>query len=233
MSVKIAASRLSFNDRMQEFLDIVEFRRAVDQEDLEAIYRLRYEAYRREESIDANDSKICTDEIDGKPNEFTFGLYVAGQLVSSVRLNIVTRETPFGPGMMNFSDLLQDDLDNGMVFIDPSRFVTDAEAAKLYPELPYMTLRLAVLACGWFHADYCLSVTRLEHRAFYRRVFKSKPISDVRSFPYVNFDVQLMRADVEGLRDNLREKYPFFAFTYLEQRQLFGAQLSKNQLIAA
>ena len=63
-----------------------------------------------------------------------------------------------------FGDVLHPRLDKGEVFIDPSRFVADPDKAKRFPELPYLTLRLAYLACEHFNADIGLALVRAEHR---------------------------------------------------------------------
>ena len=40
-----------------------------------------------------------------------------------------------------------------------------------YPALPYLTLRVATMATIFFDVDFCLSVIKPNHRAFYKRVF--------------------------------------------------------------
>jgi hypothetical protein len=66
-------------------------------------------------------------------------------------------------------------LDQGLVFIDSTRFVADPEKARNFPELPYVTVRLGSMAGVHFHADFGLAIVRAEHQAFYRRFFCRKP----------------------------------------------------------
>ena len=82
-----------------------------------------------------------------------------------------------------FGDILHPRLDQGEVIIDPARFVADPEKARRFPELPYVTLRLAYLACEYFNADTGLAIVRAEHQAFYRRVFLHETIAEPRLFP--------------------------------------------------
>ena len=82
-----------------------------------------------------------------------------------------------------FGDILHPRLDHGEVFIDPARFVADPEKARRFPELPYLTLRLAYLACEYFNADTGLALVRPEHQAFYRQVFLHETIAEPRLFP--------------------------------------------------
>ena len=52
-----------------------------------------------------------------------------------------------------FADLLHPELDSGKTIIDPTRFVADPDKARVFPELPYVTVRLGYVACGHFNAD--------------------------------------------------------------------------------
>ena len=65
----------------------------------------------------------------------------------------------------------------------PTRFVADPDQVKRFPELPYLTLRLAYMACEYFNADLGLAIVRAEHQAFYRRVFLHETIAEPRMFP--------------------------------------------------
>jgi hypothetical protein len=51
-----------------------------------------------------------------------------------------------------------------------------------YPALPYLTLRVATMATDYFHTDYCLSVIKPNHRAFYKRIFNSHPACRAKVF---------------------------------------------------
>ena len=64
------------------------------------------------------------------------------------------------PSVEAFGEILHPELDRGKVIIDPTRFVADPDKAKRFPELPYVTLRLAYMACEYFNADY-----RARHRS--------------------------------------------------------------------
>ncbi len=213
--------RLSFLERMGEFFDIVEFRQAIDGEDLEAIYRLRYNAYRRENFINSNAERICTDELDHVPNKHVFGIYIAGRLVSSIRLNILSWSHPYSPSMMAFGDIVQPWLDQGQIFIDPSRFVTDQEASIQFPELPMAMMKIPVMAAQYFNANYGLSSIRTEHAAFYKRIFRSRPVSKVRKFPYVDMQVILLKTETQDADRGVFARYPFYRSNYLDRRLLF------------
>ena len=83
----------------------------------------------------------------------------------------------------------------------PSRFAADPDWSRVYPQIPYLTLRLAGMACFYFNAPYCLSTIREDHAGFYKRIYCSEQISEPRSYPGVFNKVVLYRADVNAIRE--------------------------------
>jgi len=122
--------------------------------------------------------------------------------------------------MSVFPDILGPELEKGKVMVDPTRFVADPARAKRIPELPYMTLRLAYVACEYFRADLGLASVRAEHQAFYRRVFLHS-ISPPRDYPSLTKPICLMAIDFPSLRDKVFARYPFLRSSYFERRMLF------------
>lgn len=211
-----------FAGTLLDILDRVEYSRVRMDVTDNPIYRLRYEAYRREESVPFNDAGVVVDDLDTAPNGMCFGVHIDGELVSSLRMHHISARHPIGPSMKSFPDVLQPLVDRGERFIDPSRFTSDYEASLAYPALPFLTLRLAVMATVHYEATMCLSLVRPEHTAFYRRVFQSEPMSDVRTYPGLAFPVTLYGARVEETRHHsIFTRYPFFMSTEAERRQLF------------
>jgi hypothetical protein len=120
-----------------------------------------------------------------------------------------------------FGDVLHPRLDQGEVFIDPARFVADPEKAQRFPELPYLTLRLAYLACEYFNADTGLALVRAEHQAFYRRVCLHETIAEARSFPNVTKKVVLMASGLRARREEVLARLPIMRSSAFERRMLF------------
>jgi hypothetical protein len=108
-----AAPVSRFAGTLMEILDRVEYSRVRMDVTDNPIYRLRYEAYRREESVPFNDAGIVVDDLDTAPNGMTFGVHIDGELVSSIRLHHVSARHPFGPSMKSCPDVLQPLLDKG------------------------------------------------------------------------------------------------------------------------
>jgi hypothetical protein len=138
--------------------------------------------------------------------------------------------------MTVYPDVLGPLLEAGQHFIDPSRFTADYEASLAYPALPFLTLRMAVMATIYHRADTCLALVRPEHAAFYKRVFGSEAMSDVRPYPGLAFPVCLYGARVESSRyQSIFSRFPFFLSTLEERDKLFGpaADGSGNERVPA
>jgi hypothetical protein len=218
-----------------DLLDKVDYRLAQTPEEKEQIYNLRYRAYLREGAVQASPEQRVTDQYDDLSNSWTFGIYFGGDLHSSVRISVLTSEWRLSCSAEAFGEILYPRLDRGEIIIDPARFVADPDKAKRLPELPYVTLRLAYMACEYFNADLGLAIVRAEHQAFYRRVFMHETIAEPRSFPGLLKPVGLMAADFPALRERVFERYPMMRSTAFERRMLFergGEQNSSGMLPA-
>jgi len=205
-----------------DILDRVEYSRVHMNVTDNPIYRLRYEAYRREEFVPFNDRGIVHDDLDGTPNAFCYGIHIDGQLVSSIRIHHLTGEHRYGPSMKSCPDVLNPLLDQGQTFVDPSRFTADYEASLAYPALPFLTLRIAVMATEYFSATACLALVRPEHGPFYRRVFGAVEMCGVRSYPGLSFPVVLYGSNSAINLQQIYRRYPFFRSTREEQDQIFS-----------
>jgi hypothetical protein len=130
-----------------------------------------------------------------------------------------------------FGDVLHPRLDQGEIFVDPARFVADPEKAQRFPELPYLTLRLAFLACEYFNADTGLALVRAEHQPFYRRVCLHETIAEPRSFPNVLKKVALMASDHRARREQVLARFPIMRSSAFERRTLFQRAGERDSLL--
>jgi hypothetical protein len=201
--------------------DRVDYRPIVTSEEKERIYLMRYRAYLQGGLILPTESLRVSDRYDDAPNAWTFGIYIDGELCSSLRIHVLTSEWRMSYATELFGDVLHPRLDQGEVFIDPARFVADPEKAQRFPELPYLTLRLAYLACEYFNADTGLAVVPAEHQAFYRRIFLHETIAEPRSFPNVLKKVALMASGFRSLREQVLARFPIMRSSAFERRMLF------------
>jgi hypothetical protein len=216
-----AEPRASVVVRGAGLFDRVDYRLIETPEEKDSLYLMRYRAYLHGGLILPSESQRVSDCYDDAPNAWTFGIYVDGELCSSLRLHVLTSEWRMSYATELFGDVLHPRLDRGEVFIDPARFVADPEKAQQFPELPYLTLRLAYLACEHFNADTGLALVRTEHQAFYRRVFLHETIAEPRSFPNVLKKVALMASGFQTLREQVLTRFPIMRSSAFERRMLF------------
>lgn len=222
-----------FAGTLLDVLDRVEYSR-VQMDVLDnPIYRLRYEAYRREESVPFNDTGTVHDDLDTAPNVFCYGVYIEGELVSSLRVHHLTSDCRISPSMRTFPEVLGPPLNRGQSFIDPSRFTADYEASLAYPALPFLTLRIAVMATEYFHTSACLALVRREHGAFYRRVFGAVPLTEARAYNGLAFPVMLFSSVATNTRPYIYQRYPFFRSTDEERQKLFGSSADAQDWVQA
>jgi N-acyl-L-homoserine lactone synthetase len=207
--------------RSFDLLDNVDYRLAETPEDKEEIYRLRYRAYLREGTILPSEDERVTDDFDNSPYSWIFGVYIHGELCSSIRVSLATPQHPTSPSVEVFPDILKPELARGRSLVDPTRFVADPERAKRFPELPYATVRLGYVAGVHFNADIGLATVRAEHQAFYRRVFLQEPLCEPRLFPGLLKPVGLMAAHYPTLREKVFARYPYLHSSAFERRMLF------------
>jgi hypothetical protein len=190
-------------------------------EDREAIFRLRYQAYSREGGIFGNSSRKFSDAYDEIGNVFLFGIYIDGELASSIRVHVASKEQPDFPSLEVFPDILQPEIDAGKVIVDSTRFVADERLSRRYRTLPYVTLRLGGMAAHHFHADHLLAAVRPEHQAFYRRVFQHRLMCGPRPYPGLAKPISLMMADYPRYVDQVHRRFPFFRSSLFERKMLF------------
>lgn len=211
----------SFSRNVSALLERVEYRRCESGEDLEAIYRLRYKAYRQNGFIPESSSRMTSDALDDTPNCYRFGVFVDDALVCTLRIHHLTPGEPYGPAMKTFGDVLGPRLQRGESFINPTLLAAESDFISLHRALPYVTLRLGLLASIRFDATACIGVIREEHTAFYRRTFGAVQLGTPREYPPFTVPVMLYDANCEANREWILRRFPFFRSTPVERRMLF------------
>jgi hypothetical protein len=217
----VNATALVIQERRSDPLEHVDYRLAETPEAKDEIYRLRYRAYLREGAILPSQSERVTDRYDDLPNNFIFGIHLRGELLSSIRVSVLAGEWRGSPSSEMFTDMLHPELDRGKIIIDPTRFVADPDKARLFPELPYVTVRLGYVACAHFNADIGLANVRPEHRAFYRKVFLQEPWGEPRLYPGLIKPVGLMAAKYPDIKERVFQRFPYMRSSAFERRMLF------------
>lgn len=215
------ASNAGFAGKALSYLEHLEYRRILGGEDLEDVFRLRYEAYRREELIEIDTSGRSDDKYDYTDNCQIFGLYFDGKLASSLRIHNATPDNRVCPTTSHFPNSLDEHFDKGLSFIDSSRFCADEKISSKQPLLPLFTTRLTAMACQYFDADYMLSVIRPDHAAFYKRYFGVQRWGQGQKVDWFAFEVDLYAADRYGYGEHVLARLPFFRSLEHERNTLF------------
>ncbi len=216
-----AAAERNFCESAYQLLDRIDCRLAESEEEREAIFRLRYEAYLRDGGISPLASERFADAYDERGNVYLLGLYLDGRLASSIRIHVASKECPEFPSLEPFADILQPELDAGKVIVDPTRFVTDENLSRLHQALPHVTLRLCGMAAHHFNAHHLLAAIRVEHQAFYRRAFRHRLLCEARPYPQLAKPICLMTTHYPSITTYVAQKYPFLRSTFAERRMLF------------
>ena len=226
MSVTSLATRPEGRvERLFDLLDRTDYRVISTDEDRDAVFRLRYESYLRENAIDPDFSRRLSDHYDDLENTTIFGVFLEGDLVATIRASVGTADYPEFPAMEVFADLLTDELAAGRSFVDSTRFAIKEQASRAYPGLiPYIVARAPWMVAEYFQADYMLAGVRSEHRAFYARVMDFKVISGARFYPKLASPHFLMNCDYAASREGVQRRNPVFRSTFFERRMLMEHQ---------
>ena len=205
--------------RCFEMLHEIEYRKVRCAEDLEPIAKLRQKAYDQHEIL-AKPVDIGNLRGDLDPDVHVFGVFHRERLVASIRFDVLSPERRDSTCMHYFGDVLTPLLDQGFRFLDPTRFSVDPEVDRSMAALPFITLRLSVLAMIHFNCDFGLCMLRRSHVGFYRKYFRATQICPFRTFeiarePYGLFSIP-RRAE-----DQIIARYPPFGSIAAERRLLF------------
>lgn len=211
----------NFATKLLGYLQEADYRVAASKKEREDIFRMRYKAYLAEGAIDENPSCMFKDSYDDFDNCWIFSIHLNEMLAGTIRFHVLSPENRKGPASDVFPDIVGPMLDQGMTLIDPTRFAADSEITRDYPEMPFMTLRVACMAYEYFNADYVLATVRKEHAAFYRRVFNAEFMCEPRPYPSLKSQICLLRANVRGVREKIARRYPIFESSLTERRMLF------------
>jgi hypothetical protein len=186
------------------------------------VAKLRYEAYRLEDTIPANGTGQFYDSYDFMDNCTIGGAYYGGELVGSIRFHLISPTQFKAPAYDVFRDHIDLMLQNKALILDPTRFVTSREAFRMFPTMPMLMLRFIAMAAEHWEPDYVIQTVRAEHAKFYQRVFHAEMLSDPREYPGLAKPICLMRSTFEEVHEAVASRYPLLRSTLTERKLLFG-----------
>jgi len=211
-----------FSSKLMEILDHVEYRRVETGEDMEEVARIRYKAYKMADILTLKGTTLI-DDVDFDPQAYVFGVYYDERLISTVRMHHVTPDHRVSLTRDTFPKEIDAFLDAGLSLIDPVRFAADIDVMREMPAIPYLTLRIAIMAAAYFDADRVLQLVSPQHAAFYRRVFYAQTIVPPQeNCGKYNIDLTLMATNTRETGRKLLTRFPFFISQPSERRMMFS-----------
>jgi hypothetical protein len=169
-------------EQMLRTMDEIEYRRAVSHEDMELIAQVRRSAYEDAEIYASKDVSFI-DELDFDPRVYVFGVYWRERMVATMRIHILSRDNPSSNSQHYFPAVLNPLVDQGLTFMDPTRFAILPGLDKAIPGLATIVLRLGLAGVRHFNCDFGLAMIKEGHGGFYRRVFNYTQMTPMQNFP--------------------------------------------------
>jgi hypothetical protein len=201
----------------------VSYKRIDTAAELDPVLHLRYLAYLKEGAIEPSAEERLVDAFDNVANVHNFGIYIDGELASAVRIHVLRHPDDISPAIEAFRNELLPIIQAGETIIDPNRFVAHPALARLYPELPFITIRPAYLASAHFGASKVTMTCRAEHQAFYVRNIYAKPICPPREYPLLSKPIGLMLVDFAKDHQRILDRNPYWHSSTAEREAMFGA----------
>jgi hypothetical protein len=223
MRTKTVEANSRFSERLLRFLERVEHRVAVSEADREAVFRLRYQSYRRNGLMaERDDGQLYDEDYDDAPNAWLTTTFVDGELAGTTRINATGDNYASLPAVNVYPDVMLGRLADRPMIVEFTRLAARLELSRVYPELAYLIMRPAYLAAEHFDADLAVASPRTEHLAFYRRVFDGVAWSEPRAYPGLTVKFACMGANFRANKAQIEARYPFYRSSATEREALFG-----------
>jgi hypothetical protein len=213
---------MGFNERVLSLVRSLDQREPKGDAEKDEIYRLRFAAYQRAKMVTPDVPMIFKDQFDDAVNGKTLGIYLDGALAASIRIHVASQDIPVAPALKVYPDILWPLLNAGKIIVDPTRHVVKLHHAGMFPRLPYVTVRLAWMACEHYGADFVLATIPTHHKSFYRRIFGVGIETAPRSYPGIAVPVILLAWNYSKINYEVNARYPFLKSDERERISIFG-----------
>lgn len=162
--------------------------------DYEAMFKLRYQAYRRVGAIPLRSDGLFKDEFDNFQSTKSFNFYDDDNLVASVRVCIVTDEDDeeLVPSQKVFQGVFSQMLQSNFTLIEVNRLVVEVNQRfslhfKIFREIHQFALKI--------NATHLCAATRTSQENFYNRMFGLRRVSDEQKYYGIDARMVLMWGD--------------------------------------
>lgn len=161
----------------------------------EAVFELRYRAYRHQDVIAPDASARFEDEFDHAENSIIWALEEDGAIVASMRSTWATqggKQTI--PEMLAYQDVIHAVVPAGAALISGNRLVTlpqsMSRSSRAVESLLRFHLQVAAREGRW-----ALAAARHNHLPYYQRLLALEHVSEPRRYPGLTCDMYLMACD--------------------------------------
>jgi hypothetical protein len=220
-----------FSDRVLRFLERVEHRIARTDCEREAAFRLRHDAYVRNDLMQPRpDQRLFDKPYDTAANAWITTTFVDGELAATTRLNLGIGEDCILPSMAVYPDVVAPRLKAGFVILETTRLAANIRISGSNPEVAYLAMRPGFMAAVHFDIDLAVASPRLEHMAFYRRVLLFAQWCEPRPYPGLTAKFGCMGAEFQDAQARIEARYPFYKSAPTEREALFGPRARELDL---
>jgi len=164
---------------------------------LDTVFKLRYESYSAQDFIEKNDSKLFMDEYDDKPNCTSHLTFFKGSAIASIRSCVYDPAQKLDmPVMEVFRDEIGETIGYDKLMVEINKFVIAPSFQRRGGVAArFMVYDNVVSAAEQLGADCLVTAVREEHIEYYNALFGSRQISDLKSYPKLNFKTALLATD--------------------------------------
>ena len=197
------------NEQVQKALKDCSYEVVSGADNLDPVFQLRYACYRAENSIVRNERQRMSDAYDEAENCVHVAVHYRGELLSAVRLHLVSNLNRQAPTLEVFPEVL-DKIEGDQTVLDPTRFVVSPKARKARLPMHFLALRVPFLATVFYDVDLALAPVRPEHSSFYRKYLGYETAVAARAYPGLKRPVELLMTRVREARGAVLERTPAF-----------------------
>lgn len=188
---------------------MLKIKRAHTEDLRDAVYSLRYQAYRREGAIDELQGERFEDKYDQQPNHVLWALCDQERVVGSIRTTWFDPSEPSLriPEMDGYAEDLPKFVPADVRLVSGNRFVTDPDRKDRDSSYALLLLRHYMVVAHQ-KAGFSLAAVRANHLPFYRRVLKLERVSEPKLYPGLKSMMYLTACDFEANIERVYSKTP-------------------------
>jgi predicted transcriptional regulator with HTH domain len=164
----------------------------------EDIFKLRYDAYTAESLVPENEKAVLSDQHDHDGSASIMGVTLQGELVSTIRLGVLSRRQRDCVTYSVFKDHLDPIIENGEKIAEGSRLAVRCGNSAVRRGVILYTLGLAASFAASVGADRGAMFVRPAHAPFYKR-YGFDLVSGPR--PYALTELSLMMIRLRASRE--------------------------------